>query len=149
MSQTASGNIAINVIPPYAGGWVCQATSSPAGRDGQTTSFHGQTSSHAIALALEDLARAFRMKAEAEQNIDPEAVDRLAAGEAIDKRFHVILHYERVVDEESKFDAMTNTLHGNTVIENAEISIIQVDPGLPQTSLLRTNSPVSHSEATE
>jgi len=41
------------------------------------------------------------------------------------------LHYERVAEEESKFEAMHNTLLGNTVVENAEISIIQVDPELP------------------
>jgi hypothetical protein len=46
-------------------------------------------------------------------------------------RFHVILHYERVAEDESKFDAMVNAQTGNTVMENAEISIIQVDLNLP------------------
>ena len=72
------------------------------------------------------------MEAEAEQRLDWEAVDRSASGKAIDKRFHVILHYERVAEEESKFEAMTNTLLGNTVVENAEVTIIQVDPGFPK-----------------
>jgi len=58
-------------------------------------------------------------------------VDRSTSGKGIDKRFHVILHYERVAEEESKFEALENTLMGNTVVENAEISIIQVDPDLP------------------
>jgi hypothetical protein len=44
----------------------------------------------------------------------------------------VILHYERLVEDESKFDAAHNTLLGNTVVENAELTIIQVDPDLPK-----------------
>jgi phosphoribosylformylglycinamidine (FGAM) synthase PurS component len=71
------------------------------------------------------------MEAEAEQNIDWEAVDRSPSGKVNEKRFHVILHYEHVTEDESKFDAMQNTLLGNTVIENAEVSIIQVAPDLP------------------
>ncbi len=132
MSQTTSGNIAINVIPQATGGWVCEITSSLAGRNGPTKRFHGQTQDHALALALEDLASAFRTEAEAEQNIESETIDRSAFGEVINKHFHVILHYECVAEEESKFEAMTNTLLGNTVVENAEIAIIQVDPGLPR-----------------
>jgi phosphoribosylformylglycinamidine (FGAM) synthase PurS component len=131
MSQTNSGGIAIHVIPQTSGGWVCEITLALAGRNGATERFHGQTSKHAIALALEELARKFRKEAEAEQDLDWEAVDRTASGEVVNKRFHVILHYERVCREESKFEAMTNTLLGNTVIENAELAIIQVDPGLP------------------
>lgn len=132
MYHTTSGNIAIHVIPQAARSWVCEVTVSLPGRNVPTKSFHGQTQNHAIALALEDLARAFRTEAEAEQNIDWEAVERSASGEAINKRFHVVLHYERVAEDESKFEAMTNTLLGNTVIENAEIAIIQVDSGLPK-----------------
>ena len=30
------------------------------------------------------------------------------------------------------FEAMTNTLLGNTVVENAELTIIQVDPDFPK-----------------
>lgn len=131
MSRITSGSIAINVMPQATGGWVCEMTSSLALRNGPTKSFHGQTPNHAIALGLENLARAFRTEAEAEQNIDSEAVDRSASGEVINKRFHVILHYECVVEEESKFEAMTNTLLGNAVIETAEVGIIQVDPDLP------------------
>lgn len=131
MSQTTSGHIAINLIPHPTGGCVCEITSSLAGRDGPTQRFHGQTQNHAVALALEDLASTFRTKAEADQNIEWEAIDRSASGEVINKRFHVTLHYECVAEEESKIEAMTNTLLGNTVIENAEIVIIQVDSGLP------------------
>ena len=131
MSEATSGNIAINLIQQTTGSWVCEVTSSLTLCNGPTKSFHGQTQNHAISLALEDLARAFRSEAEAEQNIDSEAVDRSTSEEDINRRFHVILHYECVVEEESKFDAMTNTLLGNTVIEMAEIAIIQVDPGIP------------------
>lgn len=52
-----------------------------------------------------------------------------------EKRFHVILHYERVTEDESKFEALLNTQLGNTVIENAEITIIELDPTLPITPL--------------
>jgi hypothetical protein len=71
------------------------------------------------------------MEAEAEQQVDWEAVDRSPSGKVNEKRFHVILHYERVAEEESKFDATLNTQLGNTVVENAEIVLIQVDPALP------------------
>ena len=33
--------------------------------------------------------------------------------------------------DESKFEAMHNTILGNAVIENAEVSIVQIDPELP------------------
>ncbi len=131
LSQTTSGNITINVIPGATSGWVCETTSSLGPRNGPAKSFHGQTPNHAIALALEDLARTFRMEADAEQNIDWEAIDRSASGEVVNKRLHVILHYECVTEEESKFEAMVDTLLGNTVVENAEIAIIQVEPDLP------------------
>src|SRR5207244_7592356 len=90
----------------------------------------GQSRSHAIALAVEDLARDFRLQAEAEQNGDWEAVERSRSGKAIERRFHVIVHYETVIEEESKFEAHVETLMGNTVVENAEVSIIQIDPKL-------------------
>ena len=44
----------------------------------------------------------------------------------------MILHYEQVVEEESKFEALTSIRLGNTVVENAEIAVIQVDPDLPK-----------------
>lgn len=132
MPQPYSGAIAITVIPQANGRCVCEVTPSLAGRTGPTKRFHGQTSNHAIALALEDLAQGFRAEAEAEQDIAWEAVDRSPSGKVINKRFHVILHFERVTEEESKFEAMHNTLLGNTVVENATIAIIQVDPDLPK-----------------
>jgi hypothetical protein len=132
-----SGNIAVTIIPQADGRYLCEVTPSLQGRTGPTTSYHGQSPKHAVAIALEHLARKFRMEAEAEQQIDWEAVDRSPSGTVNERRFHVILHYERVAEEETKFDAMHNTLLGNTVVENAEISIIQVDPEVPITPLQR------------
>ena len=82
-------------------------------------------------LILAHLAHTFRIEAEAEQKIDWEAVDRSPSGKVNEKRFQVLLHSERVAEEESKFEAMVNTQMGKTVVENAEIAIIQVDPDLP------------------
>ena len=132
MRERTSGTIAVIVIPQANGRYVCEATPTLAGGTGKTKAFHGQTANHAIANALEDLARALRAKVEAGQNVDWDAVDRSPSGEVIGKRFHVILHYERLVEDESKFEAMHNTLLGNTVVENAELTIIQVDPDLPK-----------------
>ncbi|MBE9096907.1 hypothetical protein IQ252_24100 [Tychonema sp. LEGE 07203] len=52
------------------------------------------------------------------------------SGEPIEKRYHVILHYERIAKDESKFEAMHNTMMGNTVVENAKISIIEIAPDI-------------------
>jgi phosphoribosylformylglycinamidine (FGAM) synthase PurS component len=60
-----------------------------------------------------------------------DTVERSDSGEAIPKHYHVILHYERIAEEESKFEAMYNTIMGNTVVENAKISAIAIDPDLP------------------
>jgi hypothetical protein len=35
------------------------------------------------------------------------------SGEPINKYYHVILHYERIAEDESKFEAMHNTIMGN------------------------------------
>ncbi len=42
--------------------------------------------------------------AEEQQNIDWDTVERSYYGEPIAKHYHVILHYERIAEEESKFD---------------------------------------------
>lgn len=130
MLPTKSDNVAISVTPGD-GRYLCRLTLTLQGRTRETRSFHGQSANHATAIALEDLAREFRKEAEAEQNIAWDAVERSLSGKVMDKRFHVVLHYERIIDEESKFEAMHSTILGNTVIENAEISIIQIDPELP------------------
>lgn len=125
-----SGNIAITIIPQANGRYICEVSPSLAGRADPTMRFHGQDPKHAVAIALENLARVFRMESEADQNIAWEAVEKSPSGKANNKCSHVILHYERIADEESKFEAMLNTQMGNTVIENADISVIQVDPDL-------------------
>lgn len=126
-----SGNVYIAVVPKENGHYACELTLSLGGRTEPTKSFHGQNPDHAIANALEELADAFRTQAEADQALVWDAVDQSTSGQPIEKRFHVILHYERVALEESKFEALTNTLMGNTVVENAEVSIIKVDSDLP------------------
>lgn len=131
MSEANVGSIGVTLLPQATGGWVCEATVSLAEREVPTKRFHGQTSNHAIAIALEDLARVFRTEAEAEQNVDWDAVQRSASDEVVDRRFHVILHYECVAEEQSKFDALHNTLLGNTVIEGADIAIIEVVADVP------------------
>jgi hypothetical protein len=135
-----SGTIAITVIPQANGRYDCEVTPSLEGRIGPAMRFCGQNPKHAIAVALENLARAYRTEAETEQQIDGEAVSPSTSGKVAKKRFHVILHYERVAEEESKFDALENSLLGNTVVENAEISIIQVDPDLSIQPLARGRS---------
>ena len=123
-----SGNIAVSIIPSD-GGYVCELAPSFGAEAEPTQRAIGQSPSHAIAIALEKLARAYRMQAETEQNIDWET------GPA--RRFHVILHYEWIGEEETKFNALENTLLGNTVVENAETTIIQVDANVPVECLKR------------
>lgn len=91
----------------------------------------GQTKEHAIAIALEQLASKYRQIAEESQNQDWLAVERSESGEVIQKHYHVILHYERIGIAESKFEAMQDTLLGNTVVENAKVTLIEIDANLP------------------
>jgi hypothetical protein len=131
MSNPNSGSIAISVFPQANGCSVCEVTPTLEGRTARTERFLGANPKHAIAIALENLARTFRMEAEAEQKIAWNAVKRSTSGQTLDERFHVILHDERVAWEESKFEAIHNTRLGNTVVENAEFTAIRVDPDLP------------------
>jgi hypothetical protein len=132
VDERTSGTIALTVIPQANGRYLCEVRPALAGQVATTKSFHGQIANHAIANALEDLARALRADVEAGQNVEWDAEDRSPSGIVNDKRFHVIMHYERLVEEESKFEAMHSTLLGNTVIENAEIALIQVAPDFPE-----------------
>ncbi len=43
----------------------------------------------------------------------------------------VILHYKRIAEAESKFYAIHDTIRGNTVVENAKITVIKTDPDIP------------------
>lgn len=131
MDTPISGTIAIKVAQRRDGRYLCEVRPSSEIAEGATRRFHGQTATHAIANSLEYLARRMRAEAEAGQQLAWEAADPPPKASA-DKRFHVIVHYERLIDEESKFEAMHNTLLGNTVVENAEITVIQVDPDYPE-----------------
>lgn len=125
-----TGTIAIDVCPQSNGQYLCQISSSLSDRPDDTMNFYGQTKEHAIAIGLEHLAEEYRQKAEESQNIDWDTVEISDSGEPIEKRYHVILHYERIAEDESKFEAMHNTMMGNTVVENAKISIIEIDPDI-------------------
>lgn len=130
-TEQTSGNIAISVIRQANGHCLCEATASVDGCSIPTLQSHGQNPKHAIAGALENLARTFRREAEAEQNIPWNMDDdRFPAG-GIEQRYHVIVHYESVGEDKTKFRAFENTLMGNTVVEEAEVSVILVDPDLP------------------
>jgi hypothetical protein len=125
-----TGTIAIEVLPQSNGQYLCQMSSSLSDRPDDSTNFYGQTKEHAIAIALEHLADEYRQKAEESQNIDWDAVELSDSGEAINKYYHVIVHYERIAEDESKFEAFQNTIMGNTVVENAKISVIEIAPDI-------------------
>ncbi|MFM9263965.1 hypothetical protein [Tychonema sp. BBK16] len=127
-----NGTIAIDVSPQSNGQYLCQISSSLSDRPDDTMNFYGQTKEHAIAIGLEYLAKEYRHKAEDSQNnIDWDAVELSDSGQPIEKRYHVILHYERIAQDESKFEAMQNTLLGNTVVERGKLSIIEISPDIP------------------
>jgi hypothetical protein len=90
----------------------------------------GQTPEHALAIALEQLAAKCRQLAEDSQNIDSLTVEKNSSGKVIEKTFHVTIHYECILDDESKFEATHNTRSGNLVAENAQITVIAIDPVL-------------------
>lgn len=47
------------------------------------------------------------------------------SGEPIEQLYHVILHYEEIIEAECKFDATHNIRMGNTVVENSKIAEIE------------------------
>ena len=137
-SDRMTGTITIAVLPQDNGQYVCQLSPSLSDRSRNDIQCYGQTQEHAIAIALEQLAGEYRRMAEEQQNVDWDAVERSESGEAIAKRYHVILHYEHITEDESKFEAMHNTIMGNTVVENAKITVIEIDPGLPVEPVMRS-----------
>ena len=127
-----AGTISIDVCAQSNGQYLCQISSSMSDRPDDTINFYGQTKEHAIAIALEHLATRYRQRAEESQkHLDWDAVELSDSGEPIEKRYHVVLHYERIAKEESKFEAMQNTLLGNTVVEMGKLSIIEISPDIP------------------
>ncbi|MHC5763317.1 hypothetical protein [Nostoc sp.] len=133
-----TGTITIAVQPQDNGQYICQLSSSLSDSPRENIQCYGQTKEHAIAIALEQLADDYRRIAEERQNIDWDTVERSDSGEPIAKRYHVILHYERIAEEESKFEALHNTIMGNTVVENANITVIEIDPDIPIEPLTRS-----------
>ena len=126
-----TGTIAISVLPQTNGQYLCQITPTLSDRSHSSSEFFGQTPEHAIAIALEHLADEYRSLAEKRQNIDWERVERSPSGDVMQQLYHVILHYERSGTAESKFEAMEDTIMGNTVVENAKLTVIEVSPDLP------------------
>jgi hypothetical protein len=51
------------------------------------------------------------------------------------------LHYEDIREAESIFEALQDTVMGNTVVENAKINFIQIDPDLPVESFSKYDEP--------
>jgi hypothetical protein len=137
VNNDTTGSITITVQPQDNGQYICQMSSFLEDTR-QNWQCYGQTKEHAIAIALEQLADEYRQMAEERQNIDWETVERSDSGEPIAKYYHVILHYERIAEEESKFEVIHNTIMGNTVVENAKITVIEVDQNIPIDPLTRS-----------
>jgi hypothetical protein len=133
-----SGTIAITVFPQGNGQYFCELSSSLGGASESKIGCHGQTQDHAIAIALEQLADEYRNKVEEGQGLEALAVERSESGEIINKHYHVILHYERIAEDESMFEATHNTIMGNTVVENAKITVVEIDPDLPIDPIARS-----------
>jgi hypothetical protein len=133
-----SGTIAITVFSQENGQYFCELSSSLGSDPKSDIGCHGQTQSHAIAIALEQLADEYRNRVEEEQGLEALAVERSESGEVINKHYHVILHYERIAEDESMFEATHNTIMGNTVVENAKITVVEIDPDLPVEPIVRS-----------
>ncbi|MBW4623363.1 MAG: hypothetical protein KME17_28905 [Cyanosarcina radialis HA8281-LM2] len=136
-SEPFSGTIAITVQPQENGQYICHLSLSLSDRNSDEIRCCGMSREHAIAMALEKLADDYRQRAEELQNIDWDAVERSESGEPILKHYHIVLHYERIAEAKSKFEARHDTLMGNTVVENARIAAIAIEPDLPIEPLVR------------
>lgn len=128
ISNSSTENFAITVYPQNNGQYICEFSNLST----NTIRCYGQTREHAIANALEKLAADYRQIAEdQQQNIGWDEIKKSETGEVIENSYHVILHYEDIIEVESKFEAMHNTIMGNTVVENATITVIEIDKDLP------------------
>ena len=128
ISNSSTENFAITVYPQNNGQYICEFSNLST----NTIRCYGQTREHAIANALEKLAADYRQIAEdQQQNIGWDEIKKSETGEVIENSYHVILHYEDIIEVESKFEAMHNTIMGNTVVENAIITVIEIDKDLP------------------
>ncbi len=129
-SSEITGTLGVTVRAKSAGNYVCQLSRSINNAPATDILCDGQTPEHALAIALEQLAAEYRQIAEESQNIPTLAVDKTAEGQVIEKYFHVTVHFDVIFKDESKFEAIHNTLVGNTVVENAMVTAISIDPGL-------------------
>jgi hypothetical protein len=127
-------NIAIAILPQDNGHILCELINLI----GEPIRSYGQTPEHAIACALEQLADQYRQIAQTQQNPDWDTVEQSESGEPIEKQYHVMLHYESTITAPSKFEAMHDTLMGNTVVENAKITVIEISPDLSIEPLQRS-----------
>ncbi len=132
------GNITIAIQHQNNGHMLCELSPTLDTPDGGPVRCYGQTPEHAIACALEQLAETYRQTAQSQQNLDWDAVAQSASGEPIEKQYHVMLHYESTITASSKFEAIHDTIMGNTVVENAKITVVEIDPDLPITPLHRS-----------
>ncbi len=121
--------------PKRPGRYICHISSSLSDRPRPSTIFDGQTKEHALAIALEHLASEYRTAAEESQGIAWNDTETTQAEPQINKRYHVILHYERIVSAKSKFEALRDTMLGNTVVENAKSTVIKISPLAQQQTL--------------
>lgn len=136
-SNLISENLSITVNLENDSYYLCQLSNPLPNPSQKTINCYGQTQEHAISIALEQLADQYRQSAEEQQNIDMLTVERSTDGKAIRKIYHVTLHFECTIDAESKFEAMHDTIMGNTVVENGKITVIEVDENLPITDILK------------
>ncbi|MBW4440369.1 MAG: hypothetical protein KME10_03865 [Plectolyngbya sp. WJT66-NPBG17] len=125
-SDQIFGTITIAVHSQDNGQYVCQISPSLNDQCRDEIRCYGQTKEHALVIALEQLADDYRRIAEECQNLDWDAVERSETGSPIQKHYHVVLHYERLAEAESKFEAMHDTIMGNTVVENSKITVIEI-----------------------
>ncbi len=124
------GTLKITVLPKSDGLYVCQLSRSFNGFPTDDISCDGQTPEHALAIGFEQLASEYRQKVEESQNIPSMAVEKTAAGKVIEKHFHVTVHYECILEEESIFLAHQAPLMGNLLAEDSQVTVIAVDPAL-------------------
>jgi hypothetical protein len=127
-----TGTVDLKVLPDENGRYHCQLSSSFSNQSSDRQVFDGETQDHAIAVALEHMAVHFRNEAERKQDEGLDTEDALLAKHPEPKRYHVILHYEQIVEAESKFDALQNTILGNTVVENATCTLIELSENIQQ-----------------
>jgi phosphoribosylformylglycinamidine (FGAM) synthase PurS component len=132
------GNITIALRHQDNGHLLCELSPALDHQAGEPVRCYGQTSEHAIACALEQLAETYRQTAQSQQNLDWDSVAQSESGEPIEKQYHVMLHYESTITASSKFEAMHDTIMGNTVVENAKITVVEIDPDLPIAPLRRS-----------